>query len=291
MRILLTGASGFVGRPLLDRLATSHEVWVAGRRAAPGVTGVRYVEWDLSASIPTHDLPSSVDAVVHLAQSREYRRFPDRALAIARVNLQATLELLDYASAAGATRFVFASSGGIYGGSDRPIKEDARVGAPDFYLATKLAGETLAAAYRSRFDVVTLRLFFVYGPGQAADRFFTELVRRVLSGEPVILYGADGMRLNPIHVADAVRAIDVSLGLQGSHVINVGGPDVLTLRRMSELIAVHVRRDAVFDQRPADPARDLVADIGLMRRVLGAPTERFEQRIGEVCDEAMAAMR
>lgn len=291
MKVLVTGASGFIGRPLIENLASGHEVWALGRGAAPPFSSVRWVSWEMSTPQPTLELPPRFDAVVHLAQSREYRAFPEKALAIARVNIDATLELLDRALNAGAKKFVFASSGGVYGGSDSPLKEDATLAPPDFYLSTKAAAETLANAYRANFDVVILRPFFVYGRGQAPDRFITRLVRRVLAREPVILYGPEGIRVNPIHVSDVVRAIEAALELNGSHAVNLAGPDVLTMRRLTQLIAERVGRQPNFDERAAEGKRDLVADIALMRRLLGPPRERFAERIGEVCEEVMATPR
>lgn len=287
MRVLVTGASGFIGRPLVEMLRRQHEVWEVARSK----TGERSVEWDLSEPLKKGALPARLDSVVHLAQSRDYRRFPERAVAIARVNVEATLELLDRARETGVKTFVFASSGGVYGGATRPIKEDARVTGPDFYLSTKLAGEALVHGYRSEFDVEILRLFFVYGPGQSPDRFFAKLVRTVLSGDPVVLYGPDGIRLNPIHVSDVAAAMSAALGLAGSQVVNIAGPEVITLRSLAELIGSHVGRAPVFEERPADPERDLVADIGLMRRLLLAPSQRLADRVGEVCEEVMAATR
>jgi len=136
---------------------------------------------------------------------------------------------------------------------------------------------------------VSLRLFFVYGPGQGPDRFISRLVRKVYAGEQVILYGTDGIRVNPIHVSDVVRAMVASLGLDGSHVVNVAGPDVLTLRRLTELIADKVGRKPNFDLRPPEADRDLVADTGLMNQLLVPAREHFAERIGEVCEEVMAA--
>ena len=289
MRVLVTGGSGFVGRRLIKSLAGDHEVWVVGRTPVQGAPRVNWIDWDMASPLGDGTLPGRLDCVVHLAQSRDYRLFPESAVSIARVNVGATLEVLDHARKAGVKRFVFASSGGVYGGSDVPIKEDARVRPPDFYLATKVASETLANTYQSLFDVVNLRLFFVYGRGQGPDRFITRLVRRVLGGEPVILYGPDGIRVNPIHVSDVVRVVAASLALNGSHAVNVAGPDVLTLRRLTELIAEHVGRQPHFEERPAEVNRDLVADTGLMNQLLVPARERIAERIGEVCEEAMAA--
>jgi UDP-glucose 4-epimerase len=285
VKVLVTGGSGFIGRPVVAELVREHEVWTAGRQPVPGA---QPVFWDLAEPLP-RGFPARLDAIVHLAQSRDYRVFPEKAPEIARVNVQATLELLDLAWRSGATRFVFASSGGVYGGGPGAFQEDAPTRPPDFYLSTKVAGEALVNSFRSLFDVVVLRLFFVYGPGQSPDRFFARFVRRVINGEPVTLRGHDGMRLNPVHVLDVADAIARSLRLKGSHVVNVAGPEVVSLRALAEMIGQRVGRPPVFAEEPGDPDRDLVADIRLMKQLLGAPSRLLAGCVGEVCEEAMAA--
>lgn len=63
------------------------------------------------------------------------------------------------------------------------------------------------------------------------------LVQSVLDGRPIVLHGQDGIRINPTYVADAVTAIEADLVLEGSHKINIGGPEVLTMRQIGEMIA------------------------------------------------------
>jgi hypothetical protein len=83
--------------------------------------------------------------------------------------------------------------------------------------------------------------------------------------------------------------VAASLALDGSLVVNVAGPDVLTLRRLTELIAERVGRQPQFEERPPEVNRDLVADTGLMNQLLITARERIHERIAEVCEEAMAA--
>ena len=291
-RILVVGASGFIGRRLIEQLIKTDEVIAVAFESGPtsGAEGVEWIRWDIRAPIPQRLLPGRLDAVAHLAQAREYRRFPELASDIAMVNLNGLINVLEAARTAGAARVVFASSGGVYQAGPGLRKESHPPAPPNFYLATKLAGELLATGYRSFFDVVSLRLFFPYGLGQPATRFIPDLVRRVVAGEPVQVQGSDGLKANPVHLEDAVTALGRALALEGSHLINVAGPEVLTLRQMVELIGEQVGRPPVLDEAGVPGSRDLVADITLMKRLLGAPKSRFQDRISEVCREATSTI-
>ena len=184
-------------------------------------------------------LPQRFDGVIHLAQSEYFRDFPEHSLDVFEVNTISTLRLLDYALKAGAKTFIYASSGGVYGYSDDGFTEDAEImqrGDLGFYLGTKLCSEILSDCYTSLMNVLVLRFFFVYGPGQSKGMLIPRLVDRVKEGKLIVLQGSDGIRLNPTYVADAVSAICRSLVVEGSHKINVAGPEVLSMRAIGETI-------------------------------------------------------
>jgi len=230
--------------------------------------------WDLSA------LPQQADTVVHLAQSAHYREFPDRAGEVFQVNTASTAALLDYARRAGAGRFVLASSGGVYGAGGKPFTEQDQMRPAQelgFYLGTKYCSEVLAESYAGLFDVVVVRFFFVYGPGQRDSALIPRLVQSIAQGRPVTLHGHDGLRLNPIHAEDAAQALRACLDLPGGAKINIGGPEVLSLRSIAELIGQRLGRAPVFETLPHNAAADIVGDIGVMTCLLGPPRLAFAQ--------------
>jgi len=178
------------------------------------------------------------------------------------------LRLLDYARSRGVKRFVFGSSGGL--------NEEAPVAAGNlgFYLGTKLCSEVLVRNYAPLMSTVVLRFFFVYGAGQKSGMLVPRLVRSVREGTLVTLQGAEGVRLNPTYVSDAAESIARALDLEGSHTINVAGPEELSLRRMCELIGTALGRAPLFEPQPGEP-RHLVGDTTKMRALLAAPRVRF----------------
>jgi UDP-glucose 4-epimerase len=105
------------------------------------------------------------------------------------------------------------------------------------------------------------------------------LVQSVREGRPITLQGQDGIRINPTHVTDAVSAIANALTLKSSQKINVGGPDVLSLRQIGEVIGQAVGREPLFQIDEETPPRHLVGDIQKMTRLVGASQVHFAEGI------------
>lgn len=236
MKVLVTGATGFVGRRLLAALGGDGEPFdihaVARRTPAAGGAGVSWIEADLSRPEWTARLPEeSYDIVVHLAQSEHYRHFPDRAPEILQVNVHATMALAEWARRHGVRRFVFASTGSVYGSSDRVHAEDHECRPETMYAASKLAGETLLKPYAPFMEILALRLFAAYGPGQT-NAMLPGVIARFDSGGEITLAGNVGVRFNPIFVDDCSAVIRRLLACPstGFEILNVCGPEVVDLR-------------------------------------------------------------
>jgi nucleoside-diphosphate-sugar epimerase len=218
---------------------------------------------------------SGCDAVVALAQSQYFRDFPERARDIFAVNVHAQLRLLEWSRTSGVKRFVYASSGGIYGSRARQHVAENELLAVDsplgFYLGSKLCAEIMFQNYRHFFETaVILRPFFIYGPGQRRDMLIPRLVHAVQSGRPIQLQGTDGLRLNPIYVDDAAQAFAAALRLTGCRVLNVAGSETVTLRELGERIGREVKRPPVFETVPGVPS-DYVANTDAANALLGPP--------------------
>lgn len=101
------------------------------------------------------------------------------------------------------------------------------------------------------------------------------LIRSVAEGRPIRLEGPDGLSTSPVHVTDAVTALLRALDLEQSHRINIGGPDVLSLRQVVESIGAKLGCAPRYSVSPDAETRDLIADIDKMRRLLAEPSIRF----------------
>ena len=270
MKIVLTGATGFVGRALLPRLAANHEVISLARQPRPGEVpaDVEWIELDLGRPLDSSALPARTDAVIHLAQSKRYRDFPEGAQDVFAVNVSSTFALLEYARSAGASKFVFASTGGVYGSSDRPLSETDRLNPLNFYISSKYSAESFVASYRPLFQTIVFRFFFVYGPGQQA-MMVPSLLQRVLDGELITIQGDPGIRTNPIYVEDAAAVFEPALALDASDLFNIAGDEVVTIRGLVERMEQASGRTTTIASAPGDLGGDLVGDNTRMKEVLG----------------------
>jgi nucleoside-diphosphate-sugar epimerase len=274
MRILLTGATGFIGRALVRALLErGHELFCIVRPGIASPADTTGVAADLSTSQPV-EFNQPVEAVVHLAQSPHYRHFPAQAPDIVAVNVVTTTSLLELARKLGAQSFVLASSGSVYAGSTSPLTEDADVRPRDFYAASKLAAETLMRPYQTFLRTCALRLFTPYGPGQTG-RLVPSLVERVRAGSAITLDGPDGLRLAVTYVDDVAATFTAAIENVDWHgIYNVAAPEPTSLREIGTVIGAILGRRADFIETGKPPPTALIPDLGRLSRQSGVPPFR-----------------
>jgi UDP-glucose 4-epimerase len=268
--VLVTGATGFVAGHLIPHLARGgHTVVAAGHDLSrlPAAGGVLPLCWDLSQPTAPAGVPRQLDAIVHLVQANV--PFPDRAAEMFAVNVASTQLLLEIARSAGARRFVFTSTGSVYGPADRPRTEDDPTHGADYYAATKIAAERLVRAYGDHVPYTIFRLFAPYGPRQR-NRMIPGLINRVIAGTPVTVAGGTGPAYNPVHVNHVMDVLTQSLGTSGNQLLNLGGDEALTIRDMALIIGRVVGREPVIEEQAGSAGR-FVGDLSLLRRSYRLP--------------------
>ena len=277
--VVLTGASGFIGRHVLERLREVSVPILAvdrveSKRKLP--EGVRFHRSDLSA--PSDLVPPEFDVsagftLVHLAW--DMRRGSEYAPHLEQARLFTAL--LDYWSDRGLARVVGMGSAEEYGTRSGLIHEsDPPVTPLSSYGAGKHAAYIAASSWaaRTKRDLVWLRPFIVYGPGQQGDMMLPYAVRQAKARQAADFTDGEQER-DFVYVGDVIRAILAALGrgLTGVHAVNLGCGEPVKVREVLMEIARLLNAESLFrlgtrPRRPGEPERQ-VADIGAARDLLG----------------------
>lgn len=270
MRALVTGAAGFIGSHLVDRLIGRGHVVTAvdcftssydPARKRSNLTGlVGHPRFTLAESdlrvCALEPMLDGVDVVFHLAgQSSARRSWADEFVAHDDHNVRATQRLLEAAAANQVKRLVYASSSSVYGNvMAYPTDEDQLPRPQSPYGVTKLAAELLCRVYAENYGVptVSLRYFTVYGPRQRPDMAVHRMIACGLSEQPFQVYG-DGTQVRDYtYVADVVAATIAAATrpLEPGAVLNVSGGTSVSLDDLIVVVADVIGRTIRVQRLP-----------------------------------------
>jgi nucleoside-diphosphate-sugar epimerase len=293
MKILVTGAAGFIGSHLAEQLLSDgHDVvgvdafidyyprHVKQRNllAAAEHPNYRFVEADLRDA-DLDPLVEGADAIINeAAMAGLVRSWEDLPL-YASCNLLALGRLIDAALRHRVERFIQISTSSVYGAN--AVGDETQPTHPSSpYGVTKLAAEHLIDAHRQvhGLPALILRYFSIYGPRQRPDMAYHIFSEAMLHGRPITLFGDGGQTRSNTFVSDAVRGTIRALegGIPGE-VYNIGGGEVISLRDAVEIIAAEVGVEPVIEMREARPGdqRHTAADTSRARDTFG-----YEPSIG-----------
>ena len=290
MRVVVTGAAGFIGSHLSERLlAGGHEVvgvdcfadyYERSRKEQNLELSRTYDRFHFAPAdlVDTELAPllDGADVVYHLAGQPGVRpSWGSQFDRYVRDNVIATQRLLEALKEASLKRFVFAGSSSVYGDAERfPTKETALPRPVSPYGVTKLAAEHLTLLYFRNFGIpaVSVRYFTVYGPRQRPDMAFSRFMEATTAGEEIEVFGDGEQTREFTYVSDAVDGtIKASTADVAGQIFNLGGGSRVTVNKvlatLEEISGLTVRRRQLPDA-PGDP-RHTSASINLARERLG----------------------
>ena len=287
MRLLVTGAAGFLGSHLCDRLlGMGHTVvgmdnMVTGAAVnlahLDGNPAFCFVQHDVSTFI---DVDGALDGVLHFASPAspiDYLQLPIQTL---KVGSLGTHNALGLAKAKGA-RFFLASTSEVYG--DPQVHSQTEdywghvnpIGPRGVYDEAKRFAEALTMAYHRAHGVDTriVRIFNTYGPRMRPHdgRVVSNFIVQALRGEPLTVYGDGSQTRSFCYVDDLIEGIVRLFERGGAEPVNIGNPGEFTVRELAEIVRrlTGARAPVVFQPLPTDDPKQRRPDIGQARALLG----------------------
>jgi len=218
MVVLVTGATGLCGSAIIKQLSREGILSIGYSRKKPSnpEKGCIYEQGDLNslASICRVVKKYNVTHVIHSGGISHPLINTDDPLNIVQTNIIGTINMLDAAKLFDVQRFIYLSSGAVYGNSkkDRMVETDACF-PTSIYGVTKLAGEGLCRVYKEQFSLqtVSLRLCYIYGPGRYQPDAIRDLLVSAIRGEDILWEKGGDQALEYLHVEDCARAVILAL--------------------------------------------------------------------------------
>ena len=306
MKILVTGAAGFIGsHTSASLIADGHDVIgvdnfdpfydrqtkEANLKGFLSAENFQFVE----ADIRDHDRMAELlaqhaplDAVLHLAARAGVRPSIQDPVGYEQVNVAGTLNLLQAAvTQTKVPKFVIASSSSVYGNNPKvPFSESDPVDNPiSPYAATKKACELICHTYHHLYQlpVTCLRFFTVFGPRQRPDLAINKFAKLILAGEPIEMFGDGTTSRDYTYIDDIVAGVRAAIDrCSGYEIINLGSKHPITLTDMIATVADACGQEAIVQTKPMQPGdvNRTFADVEKAARLLDyEPTTPFAEGV------------
>jgi UDP-glucuronate 4-epimerase len=277
-KILVTGASGLIGRALVEELVAMGRS-VVGTDLSP-IPGTDMIRLDVCDTHRLHSIVReySVTSAIHCAAISGPMVMRDNPAGIIAANVTGTTNILEAARIHGFRRTVVCSSTSAYGATSddgAPIGADAPLRPMSVYGASKAASDQILVGYRAQHnvDAVAVRLSWVYGPGRTTDCFIRTLIEDAYLGKRTTLPFGRGFPRQYIHVHDAVAALIAAhdTPFTARAIYNATGGVWLTLDKIAEIVGQVLPESEFTLAEGPDPVDELQHqfDIEPARHELG----------------------
>ena len=310
--ILVTGATGLIGSSFVDVLMSNpnkdYQVYALGRNKKRAQT--RFFQFNDDPTFHflcgdvTHPLAGDVPFhfIIHAASNGSPNFFANSPVEVMKSNLFGVSNLIEYGLAHGMKRFLYVSSGEVYGVNEASVFDESSYGYVDIldtrscYPSSKRAAETLVMCYAAEYgaDVVLARPCHTYGPHftESDNRVYAQFIRNVLSGDDIVMKSAGTQYRSWCYVDDCVSALlYILLKGESGQAYNIADKtSVVTIRELAEKIA-HIAGRKVVMQIPSDiekkgftPIKRAVFDTAKLEALGWSVSGTMEEKLSRTID-------
>ncbi|MBC8471797.1 MAG: SDR family NAD(P)-dependent oxidoreductase [Planctomycetes bacterium] len=271
--VLITGAAGFIGSHLCERLLDEglpvvgvdnfddfYDPQIKHDNISNCLKNKKFqlIEADIRDRTTMDKAVKGVEIIVHLAAKAGVRPSITEPLLYSDVNINGTMVLLEAANKHKVGKFIFASSSSVYGNNEKvPFSEDDNVDFPiSPYAATKKACELICHTYHHLYgiDLTCLRFFTVYGPRQRPDLAIHKFSKLIEQEKPIPVYGDGSMMRDFTYIDDIIDGIIAAMNqCKGFNIYNLGESQPITVNDLISAIEKALGKTAIREYLPLQP--------------------------------------
>jgi UDP-glucuronate 4-epimerase len=314
--ILVTGAAGFIGSHLCERLLENN-LQVAGIDNFdpfydPEIKKKNLRNFNNHPKFHFHEISITDIAalekvfsehqfshIIHLAAKAGVRPSIEQPFAYKTTNIDGTMNLLELTRQHRINRFIFASSSSVYGNNKKiPFSENDPVDNPiSPYAATKKAGELICYTYHHlyKINIFCLRFFTVYGPRQRPEMAIHKFTRQIDAGEPVDLYGFGQPKRDYTYIEDILQGVVSAIEkVDGYEIFNLGESKTISTSDLIDIIEEKIGKKAIRNQVGMQPGDVNVtfADINKAQKLLNyKPKTSIDEGVSKFAEWYLARNR
>lgn len=281
MRLLVTGASGYVGRQFLVSVPGDWQITYLGRSEVAGASA-RWVKCDLSSVSSAKAAAAELkdekfDAIVHLAAAVPKTAAEDTLENALNGNIHTIANLLQYFGEL-APKLIIGSTAEVYDPAKIKgvITEDNVVAGGSYYGSTKMSIELIAQSYAKKHnkELTILRFSVMYGGYDPITRALPNFIRAAKSGQDITVYGAQVLR-DYIHVDDVVSSIICAVNSDGAGVVNIGTGRGVSIEAAARSIVEITQSSSKINIESQTGGVDIVMDVAKARQLLNFQPQVF----------------
>jgi len=288
MKVIIIGAKGFIGKNLLHFIQKKGIEVQGFSSSEPGnidqKTGILSDEFRI---------PDGTTVVIYLAQSPHYYQIPEMLHHIVNVNVASAVRMAELARKAKVRRFIYASTGNAYRPSFQAVPETAPVGGDNGYVITKIFAEKVLSLFNKYMDIIIIRPFGIYGPGQT-NKLVPNLLNSLLREQEIHIEknphdrtDIDGLKISLCCIEDAVKMLYKLITDGGPDYLNIAGDRAVSIREMVTIMAKYLGKEPRFKLSENCRHSDLIADVSLLKNTLNPEFTDIQDGLRATVDAAI----